>query len=238
MLGVAACRGRGGESPTGPSASRVVAPVPIGYAHVLRLDGARAQEVAEAGGRLVMAELTGSGVAARGSDLGAVRAAADVMRRVGGVLLLAPLNANDTATLQSWSTDAYAAHVRDARAAIGTAAVWCEPVTEPWVDPTGRAMDWFDVGARIWREAGGTVIGPVPHPCRLTDAEARLRSGQLAVLDCTPVLVRALGPADVTRLVGLAVQHRAPLLLYETGAVAWPSHVAGWLQAALREALA
>src|SRR3989304_4158531 len=77
-------------SPTEPTGGAVKkSPSPVGYSHVLRLDGAGAQAVADVGLTFVQVEPFNTDTI---TTLSQVRAAADVMRRTGGVLLVTVVN--------------------------------------------------------------------------------------------------------------------------------------------------
>lgn len=206
-----ACKRRDREAPAAPSLLRVA---PVGYSHVQRLTGPRAQRVATAGGRLVMAEATDL----LDASLETIRDAASVMRSAGGQLILVGANWNDE-VVRRWSEAEWVAFVEQLAQVIGPSAVLFEPVSEPWVGDTERALRFFDLGRQHWP---GTVIGPLSHPCDPEGVLRMIRRRELTVTDCTPVLASRT-PHDQLRLwLREAVRLGTPLLLYDT----FPS--AGW----------
>lgn len=223
------CKGgkQGGGVITDPGDPSVVAPSPIGYSHVLRLNGPLAEEVASFGLRFVQAEPFNTDVAfGTLTDLRQVRDAADVMRRVGGTLLLTALNVNDPAASTISAAD-FDDRVRRAAEEVETPNVWLEAVS----NGSENFRGFQDRARRIWP---GQIVFAL-HPCSLSRAKELLSPSRVVVSDCTPILASNVGEQDIKDLTRLAVQRKAIWGWYDTFIrVSWSSQVVRWMSEALQ----
>lgn len=236
-LGVAliGCKGKGSPGttstplgdPTEPKPPAVRAPSPIGYSHVLRLDGPRAEEIAAAGLRFVQVEPFNTDVVFKSlTDLRRIRDAADVMRRAEGTLLLTVLNVHDPVASTLSATD-FDDRVRRVVAEVGVSNVWLEAVS----NGSANFRGFQDRARQIWP---GSIVFAL-HPCSLSDARNLLSPARVVVSDCTPILASNVGEQDIKDLTRLAVTRRAIWLWYDTfDRVPWNSQVVTWMGEALR----
>lgn len=206
-LALFGCKGKGstGPSPVSdppPPSPRVSSP--IGYSHVLRLDGPKAQEVVDAGFTFVQVEPFNHDTI---TDLVKVRAAADVMRRVGGRLLLTVMNINSPRAV-TWSDADFDAAVQQVIEVVGTQNVWLEAVSNG--EPNYRG--WQDRAKALW--PGEVVFAS--HPCTLDHARALLSPGRWVVSDCTPILASNVSAEEIRDLTRLAIEKKAIWLWYDT----------------------
>lgn len=238
MLWAWGCEGTTNIS-TGPSSDAPFLPpetpplvgTVLGYSHVLELTGARAESVARAGLNFVMVEPfnTAPTFASR-VTVADVRAAADVMRRAGGVILIVGINWNDPArrNADQWFVD----RVRELAQNVPLGGhVWFEPVSEPWVADSAKAQRWIELGRRHW--PGVRIVESI-HPCSLSAARSQIGSGRVVVSDCTPMLASRQSRETIVELTRLAQDRRGTWLWYDTFGVPWNDQITLWMREALR----
>ena len=219
-LGACGRKGRSGggatSGPTPPSPRR--APSPIGYSHVMRLDGPNAAQVSAAGLTLVHAEPFNHDTLI---GLPQVRAAADVMRAAGGTTLVTVVNVN-ARNATEWTDADFDAAVRQVIDVVGPSNVWLEAVSNGEANYRG----WQDRAKTMWP---GEVVFSL-HPCDLDQARSLLSPARVVVSDCTPILASTVSEADVKDVTRLALERRAIWLWYDTvPSVPWNPHVVRWM---------